>query len=159
MSIVELTPSLFDNNLLLVRNTKGNDFNYISMNQELRDTLLFLKDNYVSPTSKITPREKHQMEYCFCSPDGKKIGDFKKSFANAVRKEGLIGVSPHKVRHSVASHLIMSGADITTIQEILGHKDIATTRIYTHVTGTHKAKTLEKLIWDKKPNLKIVGNE
>jgi site-specific recombinase XerD len=53
----------------------------------------------------------------------------------------------------------MSAADITTIQEILGHKDIATTRIYTHVTDTHKAKALDKLTWDKKPSLKIVNTE
>jgi site-specific recombinase XerD len=150
---LKLQDADFDNNTLLVRNTKGNDFNFISMNQELRDTLLFLRDNYVAPNSKITPREKHQMEYFFCSPDGKKIRDFRTSFRNAVRKAGLKGVSPHKIRHSFASHLVMSGADITTIQEILGHKDIATTRIYTHVTGTHKAGALERLTWGKKANL------
>lgn len=149
----------FDMNTLLVRNTKTNSFHSISMNKELRATLEYLKENYVSPIGKVMPREHRQMEYVFCSPEGKQIGSFKKSFANAVRKAGLEGISPHKIRHSVASHLIMTGADLKSIQEILGHKDINTTRIYTHVTDAHKAKALDKLPWNIKPSLKIVGSE
>jgi integron integrase len=88
---------------------------------------------YVFPSGKFStdPRSKHIRRHHLYETS------VQKAVKLAVRKAGIAKhVGPHTFRHSFATHLLQDGYDIRTVQELLGHRDVRTTMVYTHVIGT-----------------------
>ena len=101
------------------------------------------KWQYVFPSPRLSkdPRsEKTQRHHLF-------EAGIRRSVSQAVKKAGLDKhASPHTFRHAFATHLLESGGDIRTVQKLLGHKNLSSTMIYTHVAQEMNIKSpLEQL--------------
>ena len=87
--------------------------------------------------------KREASEYLFLNNHGKQMTrqGFFKIIKKIAKEKGIHNdLSPHTLRHSFASHLLKYGADLRTIQELLGHSDISTTQIYTHITNEELKK-------------------
>ena len=132
----------FDSKLILVHG-KGNKDRYTAFDE---NTYKALKNYLKNSRPKLLGRKEDQ-NILFLNNFGDPITDrgieyvMKKVF----NKAGISGnVHPHELRHSFATEMLNNGAVLRTVQELLGHSNLSTTQIYTHVTMKHLQSEYEK---------------
>ncbi len=111
---------------------KGGKERIVPMGQVAIDSIKI----YLSKVRSSLPKS----EFLFCGASGKPLS--RQRLWQLVKKYAKQGgiqkkITPHTFRHSFATHLLEGGADLRIVQELLGHSDIATTQIYTHVSRDH----------------------
>ena len=122
----------FTNRLITVEDTKNGDPRKIPMNDTVHNLLLELNNKRVS-------------DYVFPNFQGGRYTSIKRSFSTALKKAGITDFRFHDTRHSFSSNLIMSGVDLVTVKELLGHKSIRMTLRYSHLRSSHKLSAVQKL--------------
>lgn len=124
---------------------KGDKEREVPINKDCLDLLNYYMKN-IRNKNKIIDKE-----YVFLNLYGKKIS---RQYIFMIIKEAAQKlninkeISPHSLRHSLATHLLANGADLRVVQDFLGHANIETTEIYTHISEEQKIKVYD-LYWDK----------
>jgi integrase len=117
----------FKEGFILVRDSKNYESRTITLHHKLIEVLLTLRD-------------KSQSEYVF---EGRKSTTH--SWGTALKKSGIPHCRFHDLRHTFATRLVMKGADLVTVQELMGHKNVTMTKRYSHPTPEHKKQAVERL--------------
>lgn len=123
----------FDLNILLVTG-KGNKDRYVPFGHFASEAVR----TYLEEGRKVLMSHYHEEHnYLFINSRGAHltVGGIQYILKQLIKKTSLTSnITPHMLRHSFATHMLNNGADIRTVQELLGHSSLSTTQIYTHVT-------------------------
>jgi len=125
---------------------KGNKERLVPLGQGATTTILQYMENARS-TFAAKAKGSEALEYLFLTRLGKRMTrqSYWKQLSQYAVKAGISrAISPHKLRHSFATHLVERGADLRAVQSMLGHVDIGTTEIYTHLSRSHLREVYNK---------------
>lgn len=119
-------------NKTIIVNGKGSKQRIVYFGEKCEKKLeLYMKKSY-------NEFNVNNAEYLLLSKTGKKLNDriVRKIIDKASSIAGIkMKISPHVLRHTFATHMLSDGADLRTVQELLGHENLSTTQIYTHLTN------------------------
>lgn len=140
---LDLTDADFDSEQLRV-NGKGGKVRIVPVGEHAWRSL----GSYLERGRPLLAREADRPETAvFLSKSGRRLGtaDLRRRLRTWTRRAGTPpGATPHTLRHSFATHLLEGGADLRTIQELLGHSTISTTQIYTRVESRRLRRAYAK---------------
>jgi integrase/recombinase XerC len=103
--------------------------------------------HYLDLRRGILQTAKHDPDALFINKHGQRLStrSVRRKLDKYLLEAGLdLSVSPHTLRHSFATHMLQRGADLRSVQEMLGHQSLSTTQIYTHLTDENVRKEYEK---------------
>lgn len=123
---------------------KGNKERLVPIGDTAIRQIQLYRDHVRSHLANI---KKGQEDYLFLSRLGRRLSRIMVFFIlkDLATKAGMKqNIHPHTLRHSFATHLVEGGADLRAVQEMMGHKSITTTEIYTHLDRTYLRKTMEQ---------------
>jgi integrase/recombinase XerD len=112
----------------------------------IHDQAARLVKEYIEETRPKLAHKKDETAL-FLNPRGERLTrqGFWQKLKEYAKAAGLdTQISPHTLRHSFATHMLSGGADLRAVQELLGHANISTTQVYTHLTSEHVRRTYEK---------------
>lgn len=130
-----------DLNTILVHG-KGNKDRYVAFDDRAKNSLL----NYLNNARPRLLKDKDE-QHVFLSNQGKAISvrGIQYVMQKTFNQAGISGkVHPHELRHTFATAMLNNGADMRSVQELLGHSSLSATQIYTHVTMAHLKSDYEK---------------
>lgn len=133
-------------------NLKGNDINlqervgWVRLGKGKKDRFFLIAESIAPELQKYLGKEQAK-NYIFSAADKPlTTRNIQKIIKKAALKAGIQKrVTPHTLRHSYATHLLEAGTDIRIIQELLGHSNLSTTQIYTHVSAEELKKVKNPL--------------
>lgn len=110
-----------------------------------KDRMFILSNHVIKHLNKYLIKNK-DMIYLFSNNEPLTTRDIQKLIKNTANLAGINKkVTPHKLRHSFATHLLENGTDIRIIQELLGHSNLQTTQIYTQISSEQKRKIVSPM--------------
>jgi len=139
---MKISDIFFDESLIKILG-KGNKERFIPLSS-IAKKLLY---NYIKYNRKKLSYDKQSVDIVFLNNRGKKLTRVMVyNIINDAALEAKINkkISPHTLRHSFATHLIENGADIISIQKMMGHENVVTTEKYLHVNKKHLVETMIK---------------
>lgn len=132
----------FDLKMILVHG-KGNKDRYVAFDDKTKSAL----QNYLENARPKLLGSKADQDFIFLNNHGQPLTDrgIEYIMQRTFNKAGISGkVHPHELRHTFATAMLNNGADLRTVQELLGHENLSTTQIYTHVTMAHLQEEYQK---------------